>query len=168
MAWLLRSSDSEVLDALSETGYVAAFSFTHVDKPPFPIFEWGLHAVIGEARSRAMFNLMVQDREVQAIKVMDVITREQARLAAKYSKYIILPVNLLPIRKLVKLLDVVDPDYTMPSVEIVDISDVANPVDLAALLELLSGAEWLSTMKRGAEALINIVMSRGVCVGMRW
>ena len=168
VAWLLKSGSPEVLGALAETGYVAAFTFIHIGKSPFPVFEWGRHATIGEAQSRARFNLLVQSREVQAIKVADVITREQARLAAKYGKYLILPVNLFPVKKLVKLLDVVDPDYAMPSVEIVDIGDITNPVDLASMLEVLSGIEWVSIMRRGVEVLVELLVSRGVCVGSQW
>ena len=168
VAWLVSTREESVYRYLTEAGYSAAVSLFRPPTVKLPVFQWGRHISMARALSKSKFNVFAQKRDIQVIEVGATISRDQALLAYKHGKYILINISNFDTRRLTQLLDVVEPEYTLISIEIQSVSDIVNPIDLSYLLEELSGVDWLNNMYRGVEVLVDLLFKRSICINQVW
>ncbi|MEM1598445.1 MAG: hypothetical protein QXP31_05045 [Pyrobaculum sp.] len=151
----------EVESALFEVGVRAVVLREEAEAALVAPFVRGVDFSWAEARGRHYFNKLIH-REVQVIRVnpLEPITRDQARAAYKYGKYVELPLRplLRNLPLLAEWLRVLEPEGAIVSTAVEGARDVKSPLDIAALLVEISGDEdWAKPIKNSLGILTELV-----------
>ncbi|ABO07933.1 hypothetical protein [Pyrobaculum calidifontis] len=162
--WDLVRVGPEVEAALWEVGVRAAVLREEAETEVIAPFVRGVDIRWAVASGREKFNKLVYRDDVQVIEVnpQTPITRDQARAALRYGKYVALPLKplLKDLPLLAQWLDVLEPEATVVATGVENASDVKSPLDVAALLVEISGDEnWALPIKNSLGILTELVAS---------
>ncbi len=178
--FLLGTLDEGVLEAMWGLGFRAAVlrpglrarGWASVHMPVFTMAPPDVPAdVVGVSVSdRHRLNLYISDRRVQAIAVDPLRlrpTRRQVRIAGGNGKVFLVPVMPLVrehrLAELRSLLDLLDPEFAVPTLGVSGMGDVRGPIDFKSFLTVMGGEEWGRALDRGLRVLVDMLFGHGVC-----
>ncbi|ACB39704.1 hypothetical protein [Pyrobaculum neutrophilum] len=163
--WDLAAATPEVEKALWEVGVRAAVLRRDVETVLLAPVVRGVDVRWAEAESRDRFNAYVYREDVQVIRVNPhtPLTRDQVRAAARYGKYIELPLKplLADVPLLARWLEVLEPDVVVFSTPVEELDDVKSPLDVAALLVEVGGdPSWRRPILNSLGILAELISER--------